>query len=397
MAFVIVGASLAGLRAAQGVRAAGYEGDVVIIGDEVHPPYTRPPLSKELLAGEHEADRCDFGSASVDAEWRLGETAVALDVEGHRVRLASGEEVEYERVVLATGCRAREWSERGAFTLRGLDDALALREAIGPGTRVAVIGAGFVGCEVAATARKRGAEVKLIDVAPHPLMPLGEAFGERIARLHTDHGVELRMAARADEAASVEADVVVAALGAVPNTDWLADSGLALDRGGVVCDATLSAAPDVLCAGDVAAWPHPLADGAIVRVEHWTNAAEQGALAGRNATRPPAERAPYAAVPYFWTDQYDVKVQSAGFPTLADRVEITEEEDDRLVAVGVRGEHVVAALAWNAPRRLMVYRRALAERPTLSELLARIDADEKALGRDRMTTIAAEPTPGVAS
>lgn len=398
MAIVIVGASLAGLRAAQGVRAGGWDGDVIVIGDEPHAPYTRPPLSKELLAGEHEPAQCDFGSADVDVEWRLGETAVGLA--DHRVRLASGEEVPYERVVLATGCRAREWPAAAAtapaatspapgrrvFTLRDLDDALALRDAIRPGIHVAVIGAGFVGCEVAATARKRGAEVTLIDVAPRPLMPLGRELGERCARLHAEHGVQLRLGADPDEGARVEADVVVAALGAIPNTDWLADSALTLHRGGILCDATLSAAPDVLVAGDVAAWPHPLAGGEIVRVEHWTNAAEQGAHAGRNAVLDPGERTPYEAVPYFWTDQYDVKIQSVGFPALADRVEIVEEEDGRLVAVGVRGESVVAVLTWKAPRRLMVHRRALAQQPTLTELLAQIDADEKALGRPQGVT-----------
>lgn len=414
---VIVGASLAGLRAAQGVRAGGYDGELIVIGAEARPPYTRPPLSKELLAGDHEPARCDFDRSMVDATWRLGETAAALDLRRRRVVLSSGEGVPYRRLILATGCRARPWRGPGAkltglFTLRDLDDALALHAALTPGTRLVVVGAGFVGCEVAATARRLGAKVTLVDVAPHPLPQLGRELGRRCAALHARHDVDLRLgvgvagfagddsphasagpAGRArrrhlravdlDDGTRLHADVAVVALGAVPNTDWLADSGLASAHGGVRCDATLTAVghPDVLCAGDIASWPHPLADGELVRVEHWTNAAEQGAHAGRNAVAAPDARVPYEAVPYFWTDQYDVRMQSAGFPGRAERVEVIEEEDERFVAVGVRDGRAVAALAWNAPRRLVVYRRALAGRPTLEKLVARIEADEKALGR----------------
>ncbi len=396
---VIVGASLAGLRAAQAVRRGGHEGELVVVGAEARGPYTRPPLSKELLAGDHEPEQCGFDHSGVDADWRLGARASALDTEARRVIVAD-DPVEYERLIVATGASAREWTGPGAdlaglHSLRDVDDALALRDAIGAGTRLVVVGAGFIGCEVAATASKRGARVTLLDVAPRPIGPVGAEVGERCAALHSDHGVDVRMdcgiagfagdgrlqAVELADGTSIPADVAVVALGAVPNTGWLEGSGLVLERGGVLCDATLTAVgvPDVLCAGDVTSWPHPLAGGEVVRVEHWTNAAEQGAAAGRNALVDPADRVPYEAVPYFWTDQYDVKLQAAGFPARAEQVHLLEQDGDRFVAVGERDGRAVSAVTWNAPRRLMLYRRALAGAPTVDELREQLSGTDKAL------------------
>ncbi len=418
MRIVVVGASLAGLRAAQALRAAGHADEVVVIGDEARRPYTRPPLSKELLVGDHTVEQCDFPSDEVDVEWRLGAAAVGLDRTARDVVLADGERVAYDRLIVATGCRARTWGGPGAelagsHTLRDLDDALALRAALTDGRpRVAVVGAGFVGAEVASTARRLGLDVTLIDVAPHPLLPLGPLLGGRTAGMHRERNVDLRLATgvkgfrgRRDVAGAaagdaigerdrvaaveladgtlIEADVVVVALGAIPNTDWLADAGLTLDPG-LVCDATLTSVddPDVLGAGDVVSWPHPLADDETIRVEHWTNAAEQGAAAARNALAPPAERTPYRAAPYFWSDQYDVKIQAVGLPGRAERIELVEEspEGDRLVAVGVRDGKVVAAIAFNAVRRLAWYRRQLADPPAFETLLAAVAADPRSLG-----------------
>ena len=417
MKVVVVGASLAGLRAAQALRSAGHTGELVVVGDEPRMPYTRPPLSKELLAGAHTAEQCDFPVDELDVTWRLGVAATGLDRAAKEVVLADGARVGYDRLIVATGCRARTWEGPGGelaglHTLRDLDDTLALRRELERGRpKVAVVGAGFVGAEVAATARRLGLDVTLVDVAPHPLLPLGPLLGERCARLHRDNGVELRLAtgvkgfrgrsaqgggavegAAADRVAAVEledgsevaADVVVVALGALPNTEWLADSGLTLNPG-VVCDATLTSVDDedVLCAGDAASWPHPLADGETIRVEHWTNAAEQGAAAARNALAPAAERTPYAAAPYFWSDQYDVKIQAVGLPGRAERVELLEEspEGDRLVAVGVKDDRVVAAIAFNAVRRLAWYRRQLADPPSFAEVAAAVAADDRALGQ----------------
>ena len=346
---VVVGASLAGLRAAEAMRAAGHEGEVVVIGAERHPPYTRPPLSKQLLAGEQAADACAFKLDRADVTWRLGTAASGLDPQRRRVRLADGEEVAYSRLLIATGSRARPWPDEraaamsGVFTLRHLDDAVALRRAFEAGPRVAIIGAGFIGCEVAATARKLGLAVTLIELADQAMPGLGPELGEPFARLHREHGVDLRLATRVDaliggsavegvrlaDGTVVDADVVLVALGAVPNTEWLRDSGLQLQPG-VVCDATLAAVgvQDVFCAGDIVAWPHPLARGELVRIEHWTVAAEQGTAAGRNLVAAPAERRPFESAPYFWSDQYDVKLQSVGFPARATRTRIAERTPD---------------------------------------------------------------------
>ena len=399
---VIAGASLAGLRAAQAIRGAGHDGRVVVVGAEEHLPYTRPPLSKELLAGAQEAEHCALPSEKVDVEWRLGTRATALDLERREVVLASDERLAYEKLLIATGARPRHWPGDpieldGVFMLRDLDDALALRAAFAERPRLAVVGAGFIGCEVAATARKLGLDVTLIDVAPLPMTALGRAVGERCAELHRAHGVDLRLGAGVDgfegagrlEAvrlaggARVAADVAVVALGAIPNTDWLADSGLELQPG-VVCDATLAArdAQDVFCAGDAAAWPHPMADGALIRIEHWTNAAEQGAAAARNLLAAPDERTPYASVPYFWSDQYDVKIQSVGLPARAERVTVLESSPDgeRIVLGGERAGRLVAAIGFNAARRLAFYRGRLAAMPPFDEVVAAVRADEKALG-----------------
>lgn len=375
---VIVGASLAGLRAAQAVRSAGHTGTLVVVGDEAHLPYTRPPLSKQLLAGEQEHADCAFpGADGVDCEWRLGAAATGLDREGKVLALADGETINYDRLIVATGARARTWPDQldGVHTLRGVEDALALRAALDARpSRIAIVGAGFVGCEVAATARRAGVEVTLIDVAPQPLLPLGPELGARAAQLHREHGVDLRLGegvAAVDAAGvtlaggdRVDAEVVLVALGAIPNTDWLRDSGLALDaRGGILCDGTLTSVndDDVLAAGDVVSWPHPLAGGDVVRVEHWTVAAEHGALAGRNVMANAGERSGHVAPPYFWSDQYDIKIQAVGFPARAATLEIVEEDGPRLIAEARDASgRLVGAIAFNNAKKLAAYRRQLA-------------------------------------
>jgi NADPH-dependent 2,4-dienoyl-CoA reductase/sulfur reductase-like enzyme len=373
-----------------------------MVGEEPHLPYTRPPLSKELLAGEHTVDRVALPGAELEAEWRLGATATGLDRSRRRVRLADGDEVAYDRLVLATGSRARVWAGGGAeltgiYVLRALDDALALHAAFRARPRVAIVGAGFIGCEVAQTARKLGLDVTLVDIAATPMPPLGPELGQWCANLHRDHGVDLRLgvgiagvigdgrveALELTDGSRVPADVVVFGLGALPNTEWLADSGLVLDPG-LVCDATLTAAGDVdvLGAGDIVSWPHPLAGGAAIRVEHWTVAAEQGQLAGRNALVSPAERKPYVSPPYFWSDQYDVKIQSIGLPGRAQRVELLEATPDgaRLVYGAERDGRLVGMLGINAARRLGFYRMALEDPPAFEELRAQALAAPGSLG-----------------
>lgn len=399
---VVVGASLAGLRAAQAARKAGFDGELVMVGEERHLPYTRPPLSKELLAGEHTLERVQLPCDDVGAEWRVGVPATGLDRGRRRVGLADGDEVEYDRLILATGSRPRRWPGAGAeldgvHVLRDLDDALALRAAFDRRPRIAIVGAGFIGCEVAQTARKEGLAVTLIDIAPTPMLPLGPELGEWCAELHRGHGVDLRLGvgvARLVGAGRVEAveladgeripaDVVVVGLGAAPNTEWLAGGGLTVDSG-LACDASLTAVgdSDILGAGDIVRWPHPLADGEPIRIEHWTVAAEQGQLAGRNALLAPGERKPYVAPPYFWSDQYDVKIQSLGLPARAESVELLEATPDRsrLVYGGARDGRLVGIIAINAARRLGTYRMELEEPPAFDELRERVAVDGAALG-----------------
>jgi len=398
---VIVGASLAGLRSAQAARKAGFNGELMMVGAEQHLPYTRPPLSKELLAGEQEVERVRLPCDTLDAEWRLGVAAAGLDRDRRRVILTDGEQVPYDRLILATGSRPRPWPGAGAeldgvHVLRELEDSLALRKALDHGPRVAIVGAGFIGCEVAQTARKRGLEVTLIDIASAPMLPLGPELGGWCAALHRDHGVDLRLgtgvtallgdgrveAVELTGGERVDADLVVVGLGAVPNTEWLAASGLELNPG-LACDATLTAAgdADILGAGDIVSWPHPLADDEAIRIEHWTVAAEQGQLAGRNALVSPQERRPYDAPPYFWSDQYGVKIQSLGLPGRADRLELLESTPDgsRRVYAGEVGGRLVGMIAINGARRLGFYRQALADPPAFDELRAAVSADPGAL------------------
>jgi NADPH-dependent 2,4-dienoyl-CoA reductase/sulfur reductase-like enzyme len=399
---VIVGASLAGQRAAQAARRAGFDGELVLVGDERRHPYTRPPLSKQLLAGEHTAEQCDLPWAKLDVEWRLGVPAASLDRATRRVVLTDGEELPYDRVILATGSRARPWAGpgrelAGIFTLRTLDDSLALRAALGRCGRLVIVGAGFIGCEVAATARKLGLEVTMVDIADHPLLPLGPELGGHWREIHALHGVDLRLhtgiasvlgderveAVALTDGTRVDTEALLVALGAVPNSEWLAGSGLLLDPG-VSCDVTLTADgdPDVLVAGDLASHPHPFAGGGRVRIEHWTTASEHGLLAGANALLDPARRSPYTALPYFWSDQYDLKIQSIGLMSDADHVEVLEASAGRaqFVAAGAREGRLVAAVAVNAPRRLGWYRSRAADGPAIDSLREELRAEESSLG-----------------
>ena len=378
-----------------------------MVGEERHLPYTRPPLSKEVLAGEHEIERVHLPCDTLDAQWRLGASATSLDRARRRVVLSDGDEVPYDRLILATGSRARRWPGaggelEGVRVLRNLDDGIALRAALEQRPRVAIVGAGFIGCEVAQTARKQGLDVTLIDIAPTPMSPLGQELGEWCAELHRDHGVDLRLgtgvaalhgAARVEaveltDGSRVAADLIVVGLGALPNTEWLAGSGLQLNPG-LECDATLTAVGDcdILGAGDIVSWPHPLADGDAIRIEHWTVAAEHGQLAGRNVLLPPDERKPYDQPPYFWSDQYDVKIQSLGLPGRAGRLELLESTADgsRLVYGGERDRRLVGVIAINAARRLGSYRLALADPPDFEDLRARVGADQAALGAPERT------------
>ncbi|MER8001227.1 FAD-dependent oxidoreductase [Streptomyces sp. NPDC095613] len=375
--YVIVGGSAAGLAAAETLRREGYDGTLTLIGDEPHPPYDRPPLSKQVLAGQWDADRLRLRTpADLDAlglDLRLGVAAAGLDTAGRTVRLADGTSVAYDGLVVATGVRPRRLPGEGAHVLRSLDDALALRGRLAAGRHLVVVGAGFLGAEAAAVARGLGARVTLLEPAPVPLAhAVGEAVGRVLSRAHLEHGVDLRTGVTVVEAGAggvrladgtvVEADEVLVAAGSLPNTEWLDGSDLTVEDG-VVCDAYCRAAPGVYAAGDVARWHNPLF-GVAMRIEHRTNAAEQGMAAARNLLRPEASK-PFAPVPYFWSDQYDMKIQAYGYPRGHDEVGVADGDlsSGRFLAVYRTGDHVSGALAVGMPpKAIRSWRQAVTTR-----------------------------------
>ena len=330
---VIVGSSVGGVRAARALRTEGYEGSITLVGEEPELPYDRPPLSKQVLTGAWSAERAGLltAQAAADAgiELRLGASARALDPEARLVRLADGESLPYDDLVIATGASARPSPWRppsGVYQLRTLADCLALRKRFADGGTVVMIGAGFIGAEGAAAARSAGCDVTLVDPVPVPMeRAVGPVVGTLLADVHHRHGVRTRfgvgvqaVSGRAgdltvglSDASMLRAETVVVGIGAIPNDQWLHGSGLVIDDG-VVCDAHLAAVgtAHVFALGDVARWPHPELD-ALVRSEHWTNAADQARCVARNIARPGA-REIFSPSGYVWSDQYDWKVQLAG-------------------------------------------------------------------------------------
>ena len=388
----IVGASLAGMRAAESLRREGFDGTVTVVGDETDAPYDRPPLSKQVLAGEWEPERIAlYDTDALDdlrLTWRLGARAVAFDAASRTVTLEGGERLGADGVVIATGARTRtlRGSEHlaGVYTLRTLADSLAIRaEFEAMPRRVVVVGAGFIGAEVAATARGRGLGVTMVEMAETPLeRVLGAELGRVCADVHRDHGVDLRLGVGVAEITGadrvervvlsdgtrLDADVVVVGVGVIPNTEWLEGSGLEIDNG-VVCDETCLAAPGVVAAGDVARWPNRLF-GQSMRVEHWDNAIDQGMAAARRLLAGEAAE-PFAPVPWFWSDQYDRKIQLAGRSGSDDEVVIVTGslEERRFAAIYGRAGRIVAVLGFNRPRHVMQYRRLIARGASWDEAL----------------------------
>jgi 3-phenylpropionate/trans-cinnamate dioxygenase ferredoxin reductase subunit len=410
-AVVVVGASLAGLRAAEELRSQGFGGRITVVGDEVHAPYDRPPLSKQVLAGQWEADRValtvgvDGGIDALDLDWRLGTPAKGLDLGARQAVLADGERLGFDGLVVATGATPRRLrgSEglAGVHTLRTLDDCLAVRAAVDAGARrLVVVGAGFIGAEVAATCRTRGLDVTILEALPVPLgQALGEEMGAVLADVHRDHGVDVRLGTavagldggadarvervRLADGSTIEADLVVVGIGVTPNTGWLEGSGLLLDDG-IVCDAATLAAPGVVAAGDVARWPSRRFRE-LMRVEHWDNAIAMGAHAARRLLAwldtgeaggdGGPEPEPYDPVPWFWSDQYDRKIQLAGRSAGADEVRVVDgsTEERRFVALYRRGDRVVGALAMNQPRQLLAYQRLIERGASWAEAMGSAD------------------------
>ncbi|WP_329331879.1 FAD-dependent oxidoreductase [Streptomyces sp. NBC_00663] len=378
----VVGASLAGLSAARSLRKQGYDGRLVVVGDELHRPYDRPPLSKEFLAGTlGEADLAlETDDEELGVEWLLGARATGLDRTERAVRLADGRALRADGIVIATGAAARglPGSEglAGVHTLRTLDDARALRDELAAGGRLVVIGGGFIGAEVASTAYALGLDVTVVEVASTPLAgPLGETMGAVVSGLHTDHGVRLLCgvgvkglggerkvdAVLLEDGRSLPADIVVVGVGARPCVEWLEGSGVALDNG-VKCGADgRTSLAGVVAVGDCANWYDPRA-GAHRRVEHWTGALERPAAAVATLLAGGAVEPGTPRPPYFWSDQYGVRIQFAGHAAGADSVTVEQGAvDDRdVLAVYRRAGQPVAVLGMNQPRLFTRWRKQLA-------------------------------------
>ena len=379
---VIVGASVGGVRTAEALRRHGFGGRITLIGAEPHPPYDRPPLSKAFLTGQAaegdlallDGDRLD----RLNLDLRLGQRAAAVDVPARQVRLASGEPVPFGAVVIATGSRPRRppaldgW--RGVHVLRTLDDAIAVRAALAAGARVAVVGGGFIGAEVAWSARARGLDVAIIDPVPALMARgLGPALGQVLAARHADHGVTLRLGrsvARAegagrverlvlDDGTSLDADVVVVGIGVDPAVSWLASSGLPVDGGGLCCDAWLRVrgTDSVYAVGDVARWPSARYGGPV-RLEHWTNAGETALAVAAALTGTPA---PFDPLPYVWSDQLGARVQVFGQVRPGDDLVYVEGSPDAAEFVAASGGdgRLQAVVALGARRPALRWERLL--------------------------------------
>ncbi|MFF5075515.1 NAD(P)/FAD-dependent oxidoreductase [Actinoplanes sp. NPDC000266] len=374
---VVAGASAAGLAAVETLRREGFEGSLTLIGEEIEVPYDRPPLSKQILASEWEPGRLALRTldqlTALRLDLRLGVRAEGLDIEERVVRLAGGTCVPYDGLIIATGVRPRRLPGREVHVLRTVNDALALRRHLRPGVRLAVVGAGFLGAEAAAVARGLGCDVVLLEPAPVPLAhAVGEPIGRVLSEAHREHGVDLRTGVTVSSVTErgvlladgtlIAADEVLVAIGSAPNTEWL--SGLEVGDG-LVCDEFCAAAPGVYGAGDVARWHNPLF-GESMRIEHRTNAAEQGMAAARNLL---GAGRPFAPVPYFWSDQYDMKIHAYGHLRGHDTVEVVEGdlEQRRFLAAYRRGDRLVGALAVGMPPKMIrPWRQAIATEGVLS-------------------------------
>ncbi len=389
---VIVGGGLAAIRTAEQLRKSGYTGQVTIVSEERHLPYDRPPLSKDVLQDSAKgladlALKPEEFYADSDITLRLGSAAQSLDTAARTVTLADGEMLEYDDVVIATGLVPKRIPSfpdlDGIRVLRTFDEALQLREHAGSAGRAVIVGAGFIGCEVAASLRKLGVQVALVEPQPTPLAGvLGERIGELVARLHRAEGVDVRTGVGVAEVRSdpgndhvdgvvltdgteLDADLVVVGIGSRPATDWLVGSGVALDNG-VVCDEVgRTSEPHVWALGDVASWRD--AAGHQVRVEHWSNVADQArvlvpALLGQDGPTP-------VVVPYFWSDQYDVKIQCLGEPEADDVVHLVEDDGRKFLAYYERDGVLVGVVGGGMPGKVMKARAKIAAGAPIGEVL----------------------------
>jgi NADPH-dependent 2,4-dienoyl-CoA reductase/sulfur reductase-like enzyme len=396
---VVVGSSVGGVRTAQALRSEGFGGRVVLVGDEARLPYDKPPLSKQFLAGSWGTERValltEAAADQAGIELRLGVAAERLDVAGRQVVLADGQRLDYDAVVIATGAAARPspWAARsGVHVVRTMSDSESLQADLRRDGHVVVVGGGFIGAEVAATARSLGREVTVVDPLPVPIgRVVGAAVGSHFAELHRRHGVATRFGTGVEsvegeagnlrvvltDGTELTAGTVVVGIGATPNDGWLADSGLLVENG-VVCDEFCRAvdAPAVHAVGDVARWFHP-DRGEHTRVEHWTNAVDQAVCVAHNIAHPDDLRA-YRPVEYVWSDQYDWKIQIVGRPHRATEYHLVGDpaaDRPRFAALyrGADGQ-LIAAVTVNWPKALVTCRRLVAAGSTFAAAVTQVEA-----------------------
>lgn len=391
---VIVGASLAGLRAAEGLREYGYDGDLIIVGEEPHAPYDRPPLSKQVMLGFAGPSETSLPrERSINAKWHLGVKATGLDVSARVVKLSIGESLSYDKLLITTGTRTRNWpneaesSLRGVLMLRTREDARQLWNAVQERPRsVVVIGGGFTGCEIASACRELDLPVTLLERSETPLSgAIGYSIGRHAAALQRLKGVDLRCHSTVErmegdaenkicrvylsnDPTPIETDLVVVALGSVPNVEWLFDSELATGPHGLACDPSCRAydqfgiaIDDVFVAGDVARFPHPLFNFQFMTLEHWGNAVAQARIAAYNMVGSQSRRKPHIGVPSFWSSQFDASIKSVGIPSAGDEVFIAQGDPEKGHFVAVYGSkgRIVGAVGFNQAKWMEHYLRLI--------------------------------------
>jgi NADPH-dependent 2,4-dienoyl-CoA reductase/sulfur reductase-like enzyme len=394
---VIVGAAMGGLRTAEALRRAGYAGALTVIGDEVHAPYNRPPLSKDVLSTgvSHEAVAFPARAATADVHWMLGTRVSSVDLDGHTIVTHDGSVLPWRALVIATGLRPRRLPLppiAGRHSVRTLDDAMALRDELVPGARVVLAGSGFIGCEVAATARKLGCEVTVVSPSAEPIVrPLGRLLATELRRRHEQHGVRFRLGRTIaqldggnrldevvlDDGEILPAEVLVEAIGSECNTGWLDSTDLDLSDG-VLADPAMRAISvggrvhdDVYVVGDIARFPNLMFDDVPRRVEHWNIPTDTGKRAGAvlgawladDGTYSEVAARPFAPMPAFWSNQFEVSLQAYGLPGLADpdgiRILAGHIESDVIVGY-FRGERLVAVVGLGPKAALLPYREQIA-------------------------------------
>ena len=407
---VIAGASLCGLSAAETLREEGYQGKLIVVGDEKHEPYDRPPLSKQVAIGWVDPAHSALPRRhTFDVDWRLGTAATNLDVANSTVHLANGSQLRYDKLLIATGNRSRPWPKQeeaklgGVLSIRKVEDGIEFRRLLAKEPkRVLIIGAGFTGSEVASACVDLKLPVTVVERGEKPLhAALGGAVASVMAEVQRESGVDLRCGlsverlegeggklkrAHLSDGSVLEADIAVVALGAVRNVEWLHDSGLAIGPWGAACDAGCRAfdkfgavIDNVYVGGDVARFPHPLFDFEFVTLEHWGNAVAQGATAAHNMRAPQSTRRPHLEVPSFWSNQFGLNIKSLGAPNFADEAVVTQgsfESRRFVVAYGKKGR-ICAALTVNSAKWLELYEAEIARRAPFPPDLEGIDRPVK--------------------